>query len=594
MKPWDLLGLGAIAVDDLIAVASFPQPDTKAPVLSEQRQGGGLTATALVAASRLGARTAFLGVLGDDELSQFSLRELQREGVDCGPVIRRAGARPFHSTIIVEAGTGRRTILHSSAGVTYPEPGQVTRDLVASCKMLFLDHTCGAVAAHALELARQLGVPVIADVESATGAASGALLQHADHLIVGLDIARQATGWEDPAQAVAALARPDRDCCAVTAGAAGCWYSAHGGPVRHFPAFQVQAVDTTGCGDVFHGAYAASIAGGESIDRAIQVATAAAALKATRAGGRTGIPDRAAVERFLSPVPNPQPPIPVGIFDSGVGGLSVALELMRQQPAQPIIYLADQANTPYGQRPLAEIRRLAKGITRFLLGQGARVVVVACNTASAAALNQLRDQFPEVPFVGMEPAVKPAAEHTHIGRVGVIATAATFQGELFASLIDRYASDVSVHTQVCPALVPLVEAGEIDSDRARTAVRGYLRPLLDAGIDELVLGCTHYPFLRPLIQEVAGACVEIIDPAPAVARQTGRVLARHGWLACGPATLEHRFYTTGDTARFGAVAQALTGLRLDVRPARWLEPDLLAQGEPPAGTNPRDIPNGLG
>ena len=295
-----------------------------------------------------------------------------------------------------------------------------------------------------------------------------------------------------------------------------------------------------------------------------------------------------------SAIRNPQSAVPVGIFDSGVGGLSVALELMRQQPAQPLIYLADQANAPYGQRPLAEIRRLAEGITRFLLDQGARVVVVACNTASAAALRQLRDRFPEAPFVGMEPAVKPATEHTRTGRVGVMATAATFQGELFASLIDRYASDVSVHTQVCPALVPLVEAGDIASDRARTAVRGYLRPLLDAGIDELVLGCTHYPFLRPLIQEVAGASVEIIDPAPAVARQTGRVLARHGWLACGPATQEHRFYTTGDTARFGAVAQELTGLRLEVRPARWLGPDVLARGEPPAGTNPSDIPNRLG
>ena len=223
--------------------------------------------------------------------------------------------------------------------------------------------------------------------------------------------------------------------------------------------------------------------------------------------------------------------VPVGVFDSGVGGLSVAREIMALLPAQPIIYLADQAHAPYGQRPLTEIRALSEGIARFLLAEGAGVIVIACNTASAAALHGLREQFPAVPFVGMEPAVKPAVEHTRTGQVGVIATAATFQGELFASLLDRYAGRVAIHTQICPELVPLVEAGELDSPRARGAVAQYLAPLLAAGIDQLVLGCTHYPFLRPLIEEMAGAGVAVIDPAPAVARQTGRVLAQHGWLA---------------------------------------------------------------
>ena len=154
---------------------------------------------------------------------------------------------------------------------------------------------------------------------------------------------------------------------------------------------------------------------------------------------------------------------PIGVFDSGVGGLSVVREIMALLPAQPIIYLADQAHAPYGQRPLTEIRALAEGIARFLLAEGAGVIVIACNTASAAALHGLREQFPTVPFVGMEPAVKPAVEHTRTGHVGVIATAATFQGELFASLLDRYAGRVAIHTQICPELVPLVEAGELDS-----------------------------------------------------------------------------------------------------------------------------------
>jgi len=262
-------------------------------------------------------------------------------------------------------------------------------------------------------------------------------------------------------------------------------------------------------------------------------------------------------------------PAPLGVFDSGVGGLSVARELMAQLPGHPLIYLADQAHAPYGERGLAEIRGLAEGITRFLLAEGARLVVVACNTASAAALHRLRERFPAVPFVGMEPAVKPAVERTHAGRVGVLATRATFQGELFASLLVRYAANVTVHTRVCSEWVPLVEAGELDSARARAAVRRDLAPLLAAGVDELVLGCTHYPFLRPLIEEVAGPAVEIIDPAPAVARQTGRVLARQGWLAGSDGSPTHRFFTTGDPAAFGRALAHLLDLHLRAEQATW-------------------------
>ncbi len=267
----------------------------------------------------------------------------------------------------------------------------------------------------------------------------------------------------------------------------------------------------------------------------------------------------------------------IGLFDSGVGGLSVAREVMRQLPAHSLIYLADQGHAPYGQRPLAEIRDFAGAITRFLLGQGCRVIVVACNTASAAALRWLRCEFPEVPFVGMEPAVKPAAERTRTHHVGVIATAATFQGELFASLLERYASDVVVHTQVCPDLVLLVEAGELNTPAACAAVRGYLAPLMAAGIDELVLGCTHYPFLRPLIEEAVGPRVDVIDPAPAVARQTARVLEQRGWLerqsvtpSSAPESVNlHRFYTTGEPTRFGLALRNLLGLDAAVCTAAW-------------------------
>lgn len=260
---------------------------------------------------------------------------------------------------------------------------------------------------------------------------------------------------------------------------------------------------------------------------------------------------------------------PIGIFDSGVGGLSVVRELMAQLPAHPLIYLADQAHAPYGQRDLADIRGLAEEITRFLLAQGARLIVIACNTASAAALHTLRREFPDIPFVGMEPALKPAAEHTRTGHVGVIATAATFQGELFASLLDRYAGAITVHTQVCPELVPLVEAGELDSAQTRQAVTTYLTPLLAAGIDQLVLGCTHYPFLRPVIEETIGAAVTVIDPAPAVARQTGRVLTQHGWLTDSPNPAAHQFFTTGDTDRFQDALRNLLQSNTRAQRAFW-------------------------
>ena len=270
-----------------------------------------------------------------------------------------------------------------------------------------------------------------------------------------------------------------------------------------------------------------------------------------------------------SAIRHPPSAIALGIFDSGVGGLSVTRELMRQVPAQPVIYLADQAHAPYGGRSLAEIRTLSEAITRFLLREGARLIVVACNTASAAALHSLRQSFPEVHFVGMEPAIKPAAEHTRTGHVGVIATEATFQGELFASLMDRFAAGITVHTQTCPALVPLVEAGELDSERTRAALQSYLAPLLEAGIDELVLGCTHYPFLRPLIEQVVGTGVEIVDPAPAVARQTVRVLADRCGLAEEGGVVAHRFYTSAHPGRFRTALGDLLGLDAEVRQAVW-------------------------
>lgn len=224
------------------------------------------------------------------------------------------------------------------------------------------------------------------------------------------------------------------------------------------------------------------------------------------------------------PVPTTPTTPPIGVFDSGVGGLSILSAIRTQFPSLPLIYVADQVHVPYGPRSLEEVRAFSEAITRFLLEQGAQLIVVACNTASAAALHHLRAVLPEIPFVGMEPAVKPAAEKTRSGVVGVLATPATFQGALYASVVERFAQGVTVIPDTCPGLVAQIEAGELDSPQTRQILEQALRPMLAAGIDTIVLGCTHYPYVTAQIAQITGPGVRIIDPAPAIARQVGRVL----------------------------------------------------------------------
>jgi glutamate racemase len=245
----------------------------------------------------------------------------------------------------------------------------------------------------------------------------------------------------------------------------------------------------------------------------------------------------------------------LGVFDSGVGGLSVLRAIRQQMPALPFIFVADQAHVPYGARPMDEVRGFSEAITRFLIEQGAQLIVVACNTASAAALYPLRKTFPKIPFVGMEPAVKPAAEQTHTGVVGVLATPATFQGALYASVVERFAHDVILLQHTCPGLVEQIEAGEFDTPRTRAILEDALIPMMDKGIDAVVLGCTHYPFVIPLIQEIVGPQVRVIDPAPAAARQVGRLLGEAFQGPPGRAT----FITTGDSARLQALLPKLWG-----------------------------------
>lgn len=262
---------------------------------------------------------------------------------------------------------------------------------------------------------------------------------------------------------------------------------------------------------------------------------------------------------------------PIGVFDSGVGGLSVFKAIRQQLPGEDLIYFADQGHVPYGSRSLEEVRAFSEGITRYLLGQGARLIVVACNTASAAALHHLRQVFPGVPFVGMEPAVKPAAEHTQSGVVGVLATPATFQGALYASVIERFANGVTVLQDTCPGLVMAIEDGQLDSPEVRAILEKALGPMLAQGIDTVVLGCTHFPFVIPAIEDIVGPGVRVIDPAPAVARQVARLLEAGRRLGPVDWPGQVRYLTTGDPGALEKLLPRLLGERGEVRQLTWVE-----------------------
>ncbi len=259
---------------------------------------------------------------------------------------------------------------------------------------------------------------------------------------------------------------------------------------------------------------------------------------------------------------------PLGIFDSGIGGLSVWREIARQLPHEDTIYFADQIHIPYGPRSLQEIRSFSEAITRFLLIRGCKLIVVACNAASAAALKHLRVTFPSVPFVGMEPAVKPAAETTHTGVVGVLATPATFQGELFASVVERFANSVQLVKEVCPGLVQQIEAGRLNTPDTLEMLDRFLQPIRAARADTIVLGCTHYPFVIEAIRQLAPG-VNVIDPAPAVARQVDRVLSEREFLASAERIGQHRFITSGDLDWYQEILRMLVNVETSALKMHW-------------------------
>ena len=255
-------------------------------------------------------------------------------------------------------------------------------------------------------------------------------------------------------------------------------------------------------------------------------------------------------------------PPKIGVFDSGIGGLSVLREIHRLLPNHPTIYIADQANLPYGPRPIAEIQSFSDRITRFLIEQGAVVIVIACNTASAASLEYLRAKYPDRPFVGMEPAVKPALEASKTRVVGVLSTRATAEGTLYKRVLERYAEDKRVITQVAPDLVRIAEEQSQHTSASRAIISGYIRPMLDAGADHIVLACTHFPFLADAIHEVAGQGINLIDPSAAVARQAARL-----WRTDAiPEPAPNMYYTSGNTLSFQQTLKTLIDVDAPAKP----------------------------
>lgn len=311
-------------------------------------------------------------------------------------------------------------------------------------------------------------------------------------------------------------------------------------------------------------------------DRHATIALGIPTARCTReAPGKRDLNAMKQSEDRLDAAPQAHDPRPVGVFDSGVGGLTILNDLLRELPAERFVYFGDTGNCPYGTRTETAIQQLSCNVARFLLSRDVKLIVVACNTASVSALAALRRHF-DIHFVGVVPAVKPAAERTRAGRVGVVATEASARGGYLKRLIADHANGVEVLAAGCPQLVTLVERGILDGPEAEAAILAYVRPMLDAGIDELVLGCTHFPAMRAAFERICGPSVEVIDSGAAIARQARRVLTAQGRLA-DPAALaanaprsprpDDEFWCSGDLAVFERTATAILGQSVPVHVA---------------------------
>ncbi len=256
---------------------------------------------------------------------------------------------------------------------------------------------------------------------------------------------------------------------------------------------------------------------------------------------------------------------PIGVFDSGMGGLTILSALRQELPNENYIYLGDTAHCPYGARSEADITDLSVRISHFLIEQGVKLIVVACNTASQAALATLRATFPSIPFVGVVPAVKPAARATKKGRIGIAATNQAAKATYLRQLIDEFAGGIQAFAIGCPELVTLVEDGQLDGPEVEAAVRHALDPILREDIDVIVLGCTHFPALRPVIERVATRQVQVIDSGSAIARRTRYVLDTENLMQPGTTQGELCLWCSGNPEKFSVIASKLLGYPVTTR-----------------------------
>ncbi|MFA6386484.1 MAG: glutamate racemase [Candidatus Paceibacterota bacterium] len=259
----------------------------------------------------------------------------------------------------------------------------------------------------------------------------------------------------------------------------------------------------------------------------------------------------------------------IGVFDSGVGGLWILKHLEQEIPDYNYIFFGDQGHVPYGVKSLDEIKIYSEEITKFLINKGCKIIVIACNTASAAALKYLREKFPDILFVGMEPAVKKAVEMTTTGVVGVLATPATFDGELYNSVVERFAQNVEIHKDTCLELVERIEKGDFDSKETKIILENALKPMLLDGIDTVVLGCTHYPFVIPAIKAIVGSEVNVIDPTPAIVRQVSHLLTDSGLISKNKDEKKISIFTSRDGVGIKIILEKLFNKEINVMRVDW-------------------------
>lgn len=257
---------------------------------------------------------------------------------------------------------------------------------------------------------------------------------------------------------------------------------------------------------------------------------------------------------------------PIGIFDSGLGGLSVLTEIKELLPHEDLIYIADSAHIPYGSKSADFIRERSHLLTSFLQQQGAKAIVVACNTATAAAVPQLRSDFPTLPIIGMEPALKPAASATRTGTVGVLATEGTLTSKRFKALLERYAVAIEVIIQPCPGLVEQVERNDLNSPVTHALLTQYIEPLLARNVDTIILGCTHYPFLQAIIADIVGPQVKLIHTGRAVARQLQRVLSNRQMLSMRQTPGQEQFWTSSSATKLEPAINKLLKRSVTLQP----------------------------